>query len=53
MDDSVRPEGAELAAFLRDFAAIVQPLLANAPGKGRRRRTVYTIFLPERRRRIV
>ena len=38
---------AELAGFLRDFAAIVQPLLANAPGKGRRRRMLYTIFLPE------
>jgi DNA-binding transcriptional ArsR family regulator len=38
---------AELAGFLRDFAAIVQPLLANAPGKGRRRRIVYSIFLPE------
>jgi DNA-binding transcriptional ArsR family regulator len=38
---------AELAGFLRDFAAIVQPLLANAPGKGRRRRIVYSVFLPE------
>jgi len=38
---------AELAGFLREFAAIVQPLLANAPGKGRRRRMLYTIFLPE------
>jgi DNA-binding transcriptional ArsR family regulator len=38
---------AELAGFLRDLAAIVQPLLANAPGKGRRRRMLYTIFLPE------
>ena len=38
---------AELAGFLRDHAAIVQPLLANAPGKGRRRRMLYTIFLPE------
>jgi hypothetical protein len=38
---------AELAGFLREFAAIVQPLLANAPGDGRRRRTLYTIFLPE------
>lgn len=38
---------AELAEFLRDLATIVQPLLANAPGKGRRRRILYTIFLPE------
>ena len=38
---------AELAGFLRVLAAIVQPLLANAPGKGRRRRMVYSIFLPE------
>ena len=38
---------AELTGFLRDFAAIVQPLLANAPGKGRRRRMLYSIFLPE------
>jgi hypothetical protein len=38
---------AELTGFLRDLAAIVQPLLANAPGKGRRRRMLYTIFLPE------
>jgi hypothetical protein len=38
---------AELTAFLRDLAAIVQPLLANAPGQGRRRRILYTIFLPE------
>ena len=38
---------AELAGFLRDFAALVQPLLANAPGKGRRRRMIYSVFLPE------
>ena len=38
---------AELTGFLRDFAAIVQPLLANAPGKGRRRWMLYSIFLPE------
>jgi hypothetical protein len=38
---------AELTGFLRDLAAIVQPLLANAPGKGRRRRMLYTIFLAE------
>ena len=38
---------AELTGFLRDLAAIVQPLLANTPSKGRRRRILYTIFLPE------
>jgi DNA-binding transcriptional ArsR family regulator len=37
---------AELAGFLRDLAALVQPLLANAPGKGRRRRMLYTVLLP-------
>ena len=38
---------AELASFLRDIAAVVQPRLANAPGKGRRRRMLYSVFLPE------
>jgi Helix-turn-helix domain len=37
---------AEFADFLRDFAAIAQPLLANAPGEGRRRRMVYSVLLP-------
>jgi hypothetical protein len=37
---------AEFAEFVRDFAAVAQPRLANAPGKGRRRRMVYTVFLP-------
>jgi hypothetical protein len=37
---------AEFAEFLRDFATLAQPRLANAPGKGRRRRMVYTIVLP-------
>jgi DNA-binding transcriptional ArsR family regulator len=37
----------ELTGFLRDLAAIVQPLLANAPGNERRRRILYTIFLPQ------
>ena len=36
-----------LADFDRYLAAIVQPLLANAPGKGRRRRMLCSIFLPE------
>jgi hypothetical protein len=37
---------AELAGYLRELAAISQPRLANAPGKGRRRRMLYTVLLP-------
>ena len=37
---------AEFARFVRELAAIAQPRLANAPGKGRRRRMLYTVFLP-------
>lgn len=37
---------AEFAEFTRDLSAVFQPRLANAPGKGRRRRMVYNIFLP-------
>lgn len=37
---------AELADYLRELAAITQPRLANAPGKGRRRRMLYTVMLP-------
>jgi DNA-binding transcriptional ArsR family regulator len=37
---------AEFAEFIRDLAAVFQPRLANAPGKGRKRRMVYTVFLP-------
>jgi Helix-turn-helix domain len=37
---------AELADFLQDFARIAQPRLANAPGKGRRRRMLYGVLLP-------
>lgn len=37
---------AELAAYLREFAAISQPRLANAPGKDRRRRILYNVMLP-------
>src|SRR5258708_15092704 len=37
---------AELADYLRDLAAISQSRLANAPGKGRRRRMLYTVLLP-------
>jgi Helix-turn-helix domain len=37
---------AEFAAFLRDLGAVFQPRLANAPRKDRRRRMIYTVFLP-------
>ena len=37
---------AELAEFNRDVVTILQPRLANPPGPGRRRRLVYSAFLP-------
>ena len=37
---------AEFADFLRDLGNVAQPRLANAPGKGRRRRMLYYILLP-------
>ena len=37
---------AELAAFLHDLAPVLQPRLANAPVKGRRRRIVAGVLLP-------
>ena len=37
---------AEFADFLRHVATVFQPRLANAPGKGRRRRLVYSVLLP-------
>jgi len=40
---------AEFAEFILDLVAVVQPRLANAPGKGRRRRVFYTVSLPEPR----
>jgi hypothetical protein len=36
----------EFAAFLRELGEVFQPRLANPPGKGRKRRMVYTVFLP-------
>lgn len=36
----------EFLEFTRDFSAVVQPLLAYAPGPGRRRRIAYSIVLP-------
>jgi Helix-turn-helix domain len=37
---------AELGDLRRDLLAVFQPRLANAPGEGRRRRMLYTVFLP-------
>src|SRR6266540_3915159 len=37
---------AEHADFLRDVRTLVQPRLANAPGKGRRRRMLFSVLLP-------
>jgi AcrR family transcriptional regulator len=37
---------AEFADLLRDLVEVFQPRLANAPGDGRKRRMVYTVFLP-------
>jgi hypothetical protein len=37
---------AEFADLVLDIGAAFQPRLANAPGKGRRRRMVYTVLLP-------
>jgi Helix-turn-helix domain len=37
---------AEFAEFIRDLAEVFQPRLANPPGRGRKRRMVYTVFLP-------
>jgi Helix-turn-helix domain len=37
----------EYREFLRGVQVLVQPRLANRPGKGRRRRMVSTVFLPE------
>jgi DNA-binding transcriptional ArsR family regulator len=37
---------AELTDYLREFTAITQPRLANAPDGERRRRMLYTVLLP-------
>ncbi len=37
----------EFAAFLRDLASVVQPRLAHGPGRGRRRRLLYGVVLPD------
>jgi len=37
---------AEFAELLRDLTEVFQPRLATPPGQGRKRRMVYTVFLP-------
>ena len=37
---------AEFAELLRDLSIVYRPRLANPPGEGRRRRMLYTVFLP-------
>jgi DNA-binding transcriptional ArsR family regulator len=37
---------AEFAEFLRDIGVVLQPRLANAPKKGRRRRLVSSVMMP-------
>lgn len=39
----------EFLSFARDLNAIARPRLANGPGKGRRRRMLYSVFLPDPR----
>jgi hypothetical protein len=39
-------DDAEHAGLLRDLLRVLQPRLANAPGKGRRRRILATVLLP-------
>ena len=36
----------EFAQLLRDLSIVFQPRLANPPAKGRKRRMVYTVFIP-------
>jgi DNA-binding transcriptional ArsR family regulator len=37
---------AEFAELLRDLSVVFRPRLANPPAPGRKRRMVYTVFLP-------
>jgi Helix-turn-helix domain len=37
---------AEWVEFVRDLATLMEPRLANPPARGRRRRFVYSVFLP-------
>lgn len=39
----------EFLSFARDLNEIARPRLANGPGKGRRRRMLYSVFLPDPR----
>jgi hypothetical protein len=39
----------EFASLVRDVVEVFAPRLANAPGKGRRRRLLYTVTLPDPR----
>ena len=36
----------EVLSLARDLSEVFQPRLANAQGKGRRHRMLYTVFLP-------
>ena len=36
----------EFLSFARDLWTVVQPRLANAPSKERRRRILYSVILP-------
>ena len=36
----------EFASLLVDLTRVFQPRLANPPGNGRRRRLVYTVYVP-------
>jgi hypothetical protein len=36
----------EFASLLHDLSQVFQPRLANPPGEGRRRRLMYTVYLP-------
>src|SRR5215469_3494708 len=38
----------EFAEFALNISSVFQPRLANVPGKGRRRRMIYSDFLPGR-----
>ena len=39
----------EFSGLQRELREVYQPRLANAPGKGRRRRVLYTVTLPDPR----
>ncbi len=40
----------EFAAFIHDLASIIQPRLGFGPGKGRHRRLLYGVALPDRQK---